>query len=60
MLERSACYGPAELRMGATVSVYGRDFLIVDCDDFTRKWLLVRPHTSLRGPAAVVAALGSP
>ena len=45
MLERSSCYGPAELRMGATVSVYGRDFLIVDCDDFTRKWLLVR-HTA--------------
>ncbi|KAK9831357.1 hypothetical protein WJX81_005284 [Elliptochloris bilobata] len=40
VLERSACYGPSDLRMGATVSVYGRDFLIVDCDDFTRKWLL--------------------
>ena len=41
VLERSACYGPADLRMGSTVSVYGRTFLIVDCDDFTRKWLLV-------------------
>lgn len=60
MLERSACYGPAELRMGATVSVYGRDFLIVDCDDFTRKWLLVRRRTSLQGPAAVMTFPGSP
>lgn len=33
--------------MGATVCVYGRDFRIVDCDDFTRKWLLVRLGTSL-------------
>lgn len=41
VLERSTCYGPADLRMGSTVSVYGRTFLIVDCDDFTRKWLLV-------------------
>ena len=49
VLERAACYGPAELRMGASVSVYGRDFLIVDCDDFTRKWLLVRRRNTLAG-----------
>ena len=60
VLERSVCYGPAELRMGATVSVYGRDFLIVDCDVFTRRWLLVRRRTSPHGPAAVMAAPGSP
>ncbi len=40
--ERAACYGPADLRIGRTVSVYGRDFLITDCDDFTRKWLQAR------------------
>lgn len=40
--ERADCYGPADLRIGRTVSVYGRGFLITDCDDFTRKWLQAR------------------
>jgi len=29
-----------ELRVGEVVSVYHRDFLVMDCDAFTRDWML--------------------
>jgi hypothetical protein len=31
-------YHWTELKIGATINVFGRDFAIRDCDDFTRKW----------------------
>eukprot|EP00798_Chlamydomonas_sp_ICE-L_P024281 gene24281-9880_t len=32
------CYTPADLRLGAYVDVQGRDFLLHDCDTFTKQW----------------------
>ena len=35
------CVKPQDLRIGTTLTVYGRSFLIHDCDTFTQKWLQV-------------------
>ncbi|KAI3436032.1 hypothetical protein D9Q98_002089 [Chlorella vulgaris] len=32
------CYAAADLRIGATLSVLGRELFIYDCDEATRKW----------------------
>jgi hypothetical protein len=38
-------YNWRDLRIGTTVKVYGRDMLIYDCDQFTKKWYQVSlPH----------------
>ena len=31
-------YMPRDIRCGETIKIYGRDCLIFDCDDFTKKW----------------------
>jgi len=36
---RKEFYTAAELTLGGTVSVFGRDLLICDCDDFTRQFM---------------------
>ena len=35
------CVKPQDLRIGTILTVYGRTFLIHDCDAFTQKWLQV-------------------
>jgi hypothetical protein len=37
-LKDESYYGPTDLQCGARVTVYGRDCLIYDCDEFTKKW----------------------
>lgn len=36
---------PEDLRIGVTVNVHGRSFLLYDCDAATRAWYTVR-HVS--------------
>ncbi|MEW5310689.1 MAG: hypothetical protein WDW38_002460 [Sanguina aurantia] len=35
---KDQCYSPEDLRIGAYVSVHNRDFLLHDCDNFTKAW----------------------
>ena len=44
-LMREQCYGPQDLRLGAFIHVYGRDFFIHDADDFTKHWYSVGLHS---------------
>lgn len=37
-LKSEEYYGPADLACGQKVTIYGRECLIYDCDDFTKKW----------------------
>ena len=37
-LKKEEFYGPKDLLCGAKIPVYGRECIIYDCDDFTKKW----------------------
>ena len=34
------CYHPGDLRLGQYITVLGRDFLLHDCDGFTKRWYI--------------------
>lgn len=50
-LTPDGCYAPADLRIGATVAILGRNFLIYDCDPATRQWYSVRQGGAGAGAA---------
>jgi hypothetical protein len=37
-LKNEEYYGPQDLMCGNKITIYGRDCLIYDCDEFTHKW----------------------
>lgn len=37
-LKKASCYTPADLRIGATVTLHARSMLLYACDAFTRRW----------------------
>jgi hypothetical protein len=43
--------GPADLAVGATITVYGRTFFLVDADAFTREWYAAHLPGAEQGPA---------
>lgn len=34
----SGPFSPSDLAVGQTVTIYGRTFIVVDADEFTRAW----------------------
>lgn len=37
-LRQEEYYMPADIRCGEPIKIYGRDCMVFDCDDFTKRW----------------------
>jgi hypothetical protein len=37
-LKKQEFYDPSDLMIGQKVHIYGRDVLLVDCDEYTKQW----------------------
>jgi len=48
-------YAPEDLRVGATISVYGRAMLVADCDPFTQAWYLEHMGVDQRAGAVDIS-----
>eukprot|EP00775_Hariotina_reticulata_P011400 gene11400-11548_t len=52
-IPKSLCCRPTDFRIGGYVNVHGRDFLLHDCDTFTRQWY----QSELGYPAEMLEAM---
>jgi len=39
-LKQQEFYVPADLKIGRTIVIYGREVMLVDCDEYTKQWYL--------------------